>query len=205
MDGSGNLYGTTAFGGPVDQGAIFELQMSTSGTTAPLITTQPSSQTVTAGQSATFTASASGTPTPTAQWQVSTDGGKTFSNISGATSTTLTLNNVTTAMSGYEYDAVFTNSAGSALTSAATLTVTTPVSPPAAPSPPVPPSLNAPPLLAFFDSLLAGTETVNAEGTATVTDSFFGFPLLVATFDSSGDLESVTLFGINFTLLFELL
>jgi subtilisin-like proprotein convertase family protein len=93
--------------------------------TAPVITTQPANQTVPAGQTATFTAAASGTPTPTVQWEISTDGGTTWSNISGATSTTLTLTNVTTTMSGNEYEAVFTNSAGSATTNAAILTVTT--------------------------------------------------------------------------------
>ncbi len=93
---------------------------------APVITSNPTSQTVTEGDNASFTASASGTPTPTVQWQVSTDGGNTFSNISGATSTTLTLNSVTTGMSGNEYQAVFTNSGGSATTSAATLTVNAP-------------------------------------------------------------------------------
>src|SRR5882724_1744004 len=62
----------------------------------PTITTQPANQTVTAGQTATFTAAATGSPTPTVQWQVSTDGGTTFSNVSGATSTTLSF---TTALS----------------------------------------------------------------------------------------------------------
>jgi hypothetical protein len=88
----------------------------------PTITTQPANQTVTAGQTATFTAAATGSPTPTVQWQVSTDGGATFSNVSGATSTTLSF---TTASSqnGNRYRAVFTNSAGTAMTTAATLTV----------------------------------------------------------------------------------
>jgi hypothetical protein len=90
---------------------------------APSITGNPANRTVAAGQSAAFTASASGSPTPTVQWQVSTDGGKTFSNISGATSTTLTFTNVTAAMNGNEYQAVFSNSAGSATSTAATLTV----------------------------------------------------------------------------------
>src|SRR5262249_61225776 len=81
-------------------------------------------QSVTAGPSATFTAAASGNPTPTVQWQVSTDGGLTWSAISGATSTTLTLSNVTADMNGDEYEAIFTNSAGSATTNVATLTVT---------------------------------------------------------------------------------
>jgi len=96
----------------------------TVNSTPPTITTQPANQTVTAGQTATFTAAASGSPTPTVQWQVSTDGGVTFSNVSGATSTTLSF---TTASSqnGNRYRAVFTNSAGTATTTAATLTVNT--------------------------------------------------------------------------------
>jgi hypothetical protein len=90
---------------------------------APAITQQPSSQTVTVGANATFTALANGNPAPTVQWQVSTDGGVTFNNISGATSTTLTLTAVTLAQSGSQYRAVFTNTLGNATTSAATLTV----------------------------------------------------------------------------------
>jgi hypothetical protein len=176
-------------------------------TGAPIITGNPSNQAVTAGQSVSFTASASGTPTPAVQWQVSTDGGNTWSNLSGATSTTLTLNNVTPAMSGTKYEAVFTNSAGSVVTSAATLTVQEALPPPLPlPPPPPPPSpvLNVPPLLAILVSLLGPTETVNADGSVTETTSFFGIQLLVSAFDSSGNLESVTLFGMNITFLFEL-
>jgi hypothetical protein len=92
--------------------------------TAPIIATNPVSQTVTAGQTATFTASANGTPTPTVQWQVSTDGGQTFSDISGATANTLTLSNVTASMNGAEYQAVFTNNQGTVTTGPVTLTVT---------------------------------------------------------------------------------
>jgi hypothetical protein len=92
-------------------------------TQAPVVTLDPTDQTVTAGQTATFTAAASGDPAPAVQWQVSTNGGFSFSNISGATGTTLTLTNVQTFQNGYQYQAVFTNSAGSATTSAATLTV----------------------------------------------------------------------------------
>jgi hypothetical protein len=75
-------------------------------------------------------------------------------------------------------------------------------SPSPPPSPPPPPALKVPPLLAFIDSLLGGIETVNGNGTETITDSVFGIPLIVSTFDSSGNLESVTLFGINITFLF---
>ncbi len=54
---------------------------------------------------------------------MSTDGGNTFTNIAGATSTTLTLTSTTASQNGYKYRAVFTNSVGSATTTAATLTV----------------------------------------------------------------------------------
>src|SRR5213596_4159508 len=97
--------------------------------TPPAITTQPANQTVTAGQTASFTAAATGSPTPTVQWLVSTNSGATFSDVSGATSTTLSF---TTALSqsGNQYHAVFTNSAGTAATNAATLTVVNSPTPP---------------------------------------------------------------------------
>lgn len=78
-----------------------------------------------------------------------------------------------------------------------------PASPPTAPpaSPPAP-ALNVPLLLEFIDQLLNGIETVNADGTATVTDDLFGLPLLVSTFDASGQLENVSFLGMNVTFLF---
>ena len=181
-----------------------------SNPSAPVIIGNPSNQTVTAGQTTTFTATASGSPVPTIQWQVSTDGGATFTNLTGATSTTLTLSNVTAAMNGDEYRAVFSNTFGTATTTAATLTVAQSPPPPAPPPspppvPPAPPVIQPPPLLAFFNSLFGATETVNADGSVTETASFFGIPLLISTFDPSGHLESVYLLGINVTLLFELL
>jgi Bacterial Ig domain/Immunoglobulin I-set domain len=93
-----------------------------SGTTPPTVSKQPGNQTVTAGQTATFTAAATGSPTPTVQWQVSTNGGGTFSSLPGATSTTLSFA-TDSSQNGNQYRAVFTNSAGSATTTAATLTV----------------------------------------------------------------------------------
>jgi hypothetical protein len=93
--------------------------------TAPSVTTQPASQTVDIGSLVTFTAAASGNAAPTIQWQSSTDGGVTWSSINSATSTTLTFNSVTPAQAGAEYRAIFTNSAGTTTTNAATLTVNT--------------------------------------------------------------------------------
>ena len=90
---------------------------------APSVTKSPSSVAVSAGQTATFTASAAGSPTTSVQWQVSTDGGKTYADISGATNARLTLSGVAAGQNGYRYRAVFTNSLGSATTNAASLTV----------------------------------------------------------------------------------
>ncbi|MGA9994734.1 MAG: hypothetical protein WBP93_04925 [Pyrinomonadaceae bacterium] len=92
--------------------------------TAPSVTTNPANQTVTSGN-ATFTASASGSPAPTVQWQVSTNGGASFTDIPGATSTTLTFA-TNPSQNGNKYRAVFTNSCGTAVTTAATLTTCIP-------------------------------------------------------------------------------
>ncbi len=132
----------------------------------PTITTQPTNQTVTAGQMATFTAAATGSPTPTVQWQVSTDGGATFSNVSGATSTTLSF---TTALSqnGNQYRAVFTNSAGTATTTTATLTVNSPT----------PPTITTQP----------ASQTVSAGQTATFTAAATGSPTPTVQWQVSTD------------------
>jgi hypothetical protein len=87
----------------------------------PVVTVNPLSQQVGPG-SVTFTAAASGIPTPSVQWQVSTNNGATFSNITGATNTTLTVT-ATAGSSGYLYRAVFMNSCGTATSAAALLTV----------------------------------------------------------------------------------
>ena len=76
------------------------------------------------GQTATFTAAAAGNPAPTVQWQVSTDGGTTFADVTGATSDTYP-SRPPPGESGDEYQAVFTNVGGSATTTAATLTLDT--------------------------------------------------------------------------------
>jgi hypothetical protein len=93
--------------------------------TIPLVTTQPVDQSVTAGQTGAFSAAASGSPTPTVQWQVSTNSGATWTNITGATSTTYSFT-AQVGDTGKQYHAVFTNVAGSATSNAATLTVNTP-------------------------------------------------------------------------------
>jgi hypothetical protein len=100
--------------------SLCNLAISTSSTpVAPTISTQPLSQTVTAGQTASFTVAAAGTAPLTYQWQ------KNGSNIAGATSATYTTPATTTSDNGATFRAIVTNSAGSATSSAATLTVKT--------------------------------------------------------------------------------
>jgi hypothetical protein len=89
----------------------------------PAVSTQPASQSVVTGTSATFTATASGSPPPSEQWQVSTDGGNTWSAIAGAISTSYTIPITTPAQDGSQYRAVFTNKAGTITSNAATLGV----------------------------------------------------------------------------------
>jgi hypothetical protein len=76
-----------------------------------------------------FSAAATGVPDPTVQWQVSTNGGASFTNlvdglsITGAASPTLTLTAPSAAETGYLYRAVFSSSCATVETTAAVLTV----------------------------------------------------------------------------------
>jgi len=90
---------------------------------APEVVTNPASQKVSDGAKATFAAAASGYPTPTVQWQQSRDGGATWTDVAGATSTTLSFTAVL-GNNGYQFRAVFTAGTDVATTTAATLTVT---------------------------------------------------------------------------------
>jgi len=90
----------------------------------PSFTAQPSNITIVAGQGAQFSVAASGTPTPTLQWQLSTDGGANWSNINGATSAVLSLPaGVPLADNGRQFRAVASNGSGSVASNAAVLTV----------------------------------------------------------------------------------
>jgi hypothetical protein len=89
---------------------------------APAITTQPQNQTVYVGDAASFSAAASGDPAPSLQWQVSTDSGATWTDITGATASPLTFT-ASFDQNGNLYRVVFTNVEGSATSDAAILTV----------------------------------------------------------------------------------
>ncbi len=85
--------------------------------TKPAITLQPASKTVTVGQAAAFSVTATGTAPMTYEWR------KNGTPVSGATSSSYTTPATTTADSGAQYTAVISNAAGSATSSTATLTV----------------------------------------------------------------------------------
>ena len=104
---------------------------------APAIKEQPASQTVTAPVGASFTVTEGAIPAgcsaATIQWQVSTNEGGSWSsvsgsNVSGATSPTLSINSTSTSESGDEYRAELTNAnlASPSYSNAATLTVDPP-------------------------------------------------------------------------------
>jgi hypothetical protein len=88
---------------------------------APVVTLQPATQTVAIGKTVKFTAAASGSPAATVQWQVSVDGGQTYSNIAGATGLRLTFI-ARAQQNGNFYRAVFTNPVGQVTTGVALLT-----------------------------------------------------------------------------------
>ncbi|HWA24327.1 MAG TPA: immunoglobulin domain-containing protein [Lacunisphaera sp.] len=85
--------------------------------TAPSISAQPANVSVTAGQAASFSVTASGTAPLGYQWR------KDGNNIGGATSSTFSINSTATGDAG-TYSVVVSNSAGSATSNGATLTVT---------------------------------------------------------------------------------
>jgi hypothetical protein len=100
--------------------------------TAPAVSQQPVGTLVASGSSFTLSASASGSPAPAVQWQVSTTGsGGPFTNISGATSPTYTAV-ATSSVNGNYYRAVFTNSLGTVNSNPVQVTVQTTTTTPSA-------------------------------------------------------------------------
>jgi hypothetical protein len=125
----------TLTAGPTDSGRYFRAVFSqgqTVGRTAPVVLTVGFPPTVTAdpanvfvlhGQTAAFSVSFTGSPVVSVQWQVSTDGGKTFAQIRGAVRPTLTLLGVRRGQGGNIYRAVLTSPFGRVVSPAAMLNV----------------------------------------------------------------------------------
>lgn len=148
---------TNAWGSATSSAALLNVDPTPA---APVITSQPSSASVTAPATATFSVSASGVPSPTYQWQFSTDAGSTFTDIAGATSATFQTPATSPLDSGNRYRAVANNGSGSSISAAATLTVT-----PA----PVAPSIAYQPADAGVTEPATATFTATATGTPAPT------------------------------------
>ena len=149
-----------------DNGALFSVKVSDSAGTVtsgaatltvspapgtPSITTQPASVSVTAGQTATFSITATGTAPLNYQWK------KNGVAVSGATSASYTTPATTTSDNGAQFTVTVSNSVGTANSNAATLTVT-----PA----PVAPSITAQPTSPTVTAGQTATFSVSATGTA---------------------------------------
>ena len=91
---------------------------------APSITLQPANQSVTAGQTATFTVAATGTAPLSYQWR------KNGTAIAGAASSSYTTPPTTSSDNGSQFSVVVSNRAGSVTSTAATLTVSSSAQPP---------------------------------------------------------------------------
>ncbi|WP_327381781.1 hypothetical protein [Streptomyces sp. NBC_01207] len=111
--------GATVFVSDPVAGRVIRLERATS----PRVTRSPADRSVAAGTEVSLTAEAEGTPRPTVAWQVSTDAGRTWQPVAGATAPTYTF---TAALSdsGRRYRAEFSNDVGVVRSAVATLTVT---------------------------------------------------------------------------------
>ncbi|MEU8777200.1 hypothetical protein [Streptomyces sp. NPDC048606] len=100
------------------EGRITRLERSVS----PRITQGPTDQTVAPGERVSLTARAEGLPEPAVAWQSSTDGGRTWQPVAGATAPTYAFT-AEAAHDGRRFRAEFRNAAGASRTAPITLTV----------------------------------------------------------------------------------
>jgi hypothetical protein len=124
---------------------------------APSINTQPANLSVTSGQNASFSVSASGTATLGYQWY------KDGVSLSGATSASLSLSAVSSSNAG-SYSVKVSNTAGSVTSSAATLTVTAAT---------VAPTISTQPASVSVNASQVATFAVIASGTAPFTYQWY--------------------------------
>jgi hypothetical protein len=171
---------TTAATSGTDNGAVFTVTVSNVAGTAtsaaatlnvhvgPTITLQPVSQTVNAGQTATFSVAATGTHPMTYQWYLN------GAAIGGATANFYTTQAVSSTNSGVAYTVTVTNAAGSVTSTAATLTVNSA------------PTITLQPVSQTVVSPAPATFSVAATGTAPLSYQWFmdGAPISGATASS---------------------
>jgi pectate lyase/pectin methylesterase-like acyl-CoA thioesterase len=94
----------------------------TTGAVAPSVVTDPVGATILVGGSHTFSVTANGTATLSYQWQKSTNGGTSYSDIAGANSDSYAISGATLADAGL-YQVVVTNGQGFATSGAAELAI----------------------------------------------------------------------------------
>lgn len=92
---------------------------------APAITVQPLGQTVTDPATATFSVTATGTALQY-QWQLSSDGGSSWMDLSGATSASYTTPSLSAGSSGLQYRVQVSNTLGSVTSNAVVVIVNVP-------------------------------------------------------------------------------
>ncbi len=107
--------------------ATYSWQFTSQSLSIPAVIVQPASQSAFNGSSVSFSSSATGSPTPAVQWQVSPDNGSSWQNITSATSSPYTFS-VSLADNGKQFRARWTNSQGSVNSATATLTVISAIS-----------------------------------------------------------------------------
>jgi sugar lactone lactonase YvrE/uncharacterized Zn-binding protein involved in type VI secretion len=136
---------------------------------APQVLITPGVLTLIATNNAVFSASVTGVPAPSCQWQRLPAGGGVWVNLSdnatysGSATGTLTVVGVTAAMNGDQFQCVVTNAAGTATSTPATLTVQ------------VPPQITSAAGAAFLIGQ-PGSFTVTATGNPAPTFSASGLP-----------------------------
>ena len=144
-----SYWGDSVYAASKPASAVLTVGSSTSG--APKITTQPASQSIMMGQTATFSVAATGTGPLSYQWK------KNGAAINGATSATYTTVATTASDNGAQFLVTVSNSVGSATSNAALLSVNSGSS-----------QLTVSPSSLSFGAVTVGTSSAL---TATVTNS----------------------------------
>jgi alpha-tubulin suppressor-like RCC1 family protein len=97
---------------------------------APEITVPPRSLIVTAGETANLSVQARGTPAPSYRWQAQSTPTAAWTDVPGATTSSLTTEALSLSMTGRQYRVIVSNAAGSVTSQAVAVSVTTvPVAP----------------------------------------------------------------------------
>ena len=150
----------------------------TATATAPTITQQPSSVTVTAGQSAAFSVMATGTAPLTYQWFMN-------GTAAGTNSSIFPIAQTTTGQTGAQIHVKVSNATGSATSNTVTLTVN-PVAPTA-------PAITQQPANATVTAGQSATFTMTATGTAPLTYQWFMNGSAVGTNSNTYTISQTTL------------